>query len=81
MPWHAGTEDLGCFAVGGRHPCCVDTQCGCPSPAVTEAASHGPQVDAGAEQLGRRVMPQCVNMRVDAQPVGHVLVSTGHTVR
>lgn len=46
---HLGAEDLGSFAVGGGDPRCVDTKGGRSSPAVSEAADDGAEVDARRE--------------------------------
>jgi hypothetical protein len=51
----------------------VDTQRGGASPAVAETTRDGAKIDAGIQQLSSGVVPQRMNVRVDAQPFRHVL--------
>ena len=48
---------------------------------VAEAAGDGVQVDAGGEQLGGGVVPQGVEVGVDAELVGEALVAPGDRTR
>src|SRR5262249_42392063 len=48
---------------------------------MAETAGDSAQVDSSRQELGSRVVPQGVNMRVDAEAFGHVLVATGDGVR
>jgi hypothetical protein len=67
--------------IGRGDPCRVDAEGGRSSPTMAEAPSDGAQADAGREELGGPVVPQCINMSVDTQAFGHVLVAAGDGVR
>lgn len=51
-----------------RQPGCVHPEGRCPTAAMTKPAGDRPYVNASVYQLGCRVVPQCVNVAVDAEP-------------
>lgn len=47
---------------------------------MAQAAGDGADVDAGCDELGRRVVAQAVQVRVDAEPLRQPAVPLGHRV-
>ncbi len=80
-PHHATAEQLRRPAVCFIDPCGIDAQRRCASAAVTEPASDGPQVDPGGQQLGRRVVPECVQVAGDPQFGAHLGVPVRDAAR
>lgn len=61
-----------------RHPCRVDPERGHTAPTVPEPAGNGPHVDAGCDELGRGVVPQAMQVRVDVEPLREPAVPLRH---
>lgn len=70
-------EDLSCAAIGFAYPRRIDPKRGGTATTMTEPASDGTQVDASGEQLGRGVVPESVQMAINAKFGAHVAVAMG----
>ena len=63
------------------YPCCVGSQRGRATAAMPKPTSNSAQVNAGGEQFGRRVVPECVQVAVNAELAAHLRVPVRDSVR